>query len=224
MNRRQFLLSAAALGLSSSAVAGIRLWPETGFTNQCLSGLPDELKNHPLMEQIWKGVDASQVWDCHAHIIGAGNNGSGAWFNPNMESWMHPILKVQKNFYMNGGCIVERHEDESFVTRMTQLAREMPAGYKTMLFAFDWFRDEQGVADSKSSIFHVPNEYAFKVANQYPQHFEWVASIHPYRPDAIDALERAHSEGACAVKWLPTGMNIDPAYQNVPSFTKNCMI
>ncbi|MDI1298881.1 amidohydrolase family protein [Methylotenera sp.] len=218
MNRRQFLLSTAALGLSGSAVASIRLWPESGFTNPCLSGLPDELKNHPLMTKIWTDIDASQVWDCHAHIIGAGDSGSGAWFNPNMESWMHPILKVQKNFYMNGGCIVEHNEDASFVTRMTQLAGEMPSGYKTMLFAFDWFRDEQGVADSKSSIFHVPNEYAAKIANQYPQYFEWVASIHPYRPDAIDALEKAHSEGARAIKWLPTGMNIDPASSKCAKF------
>jgi hypothetical protein len=45
---------------------------------------------------------------------------------------------------------------------MTQLASEMPAGYKTMLFAFDRFRDAQGVADSKSSIFHVPNVYEQK--------------------------------------------------------------
>lgn len=218
MNRRQFLLSAAALGLSTSAVAGIRLWPETGFTNQCLSGLPEELKNHSLMAKIWKDIDIAQVWDCHAHIIGAGNSGSGAWFNPNMESWKHPILKVQKNFYMNGGCIAKHSEDESFITRMTQLSSELPAGYKTMLFAFDWFRDEQGVADSKSSIFHVPNEYAAKIANQYPQYFEWVASIHPYRQDALDALEKAHSEGACAIKWLPTGMNIDPASPKCAKF------
>lgn len=95
------------------------------------------------------------------------------------------------------------NEDASFVTRMKQLASEMPNGYKTMLFAFDWFRDEQGVADSKSSIFHVPNEYAAKIATLYLQYFEWGASIHPYRPDAKDALEKAHSEGARAIKWLP---------------------
>ncbi len=218
MNRRQFLLSTAALGLSTSAFAGIRLWPESGFNNPCLSSLPVELENHPLMTKIWAGIDANQVWDCHAHVIGAGDSGGGTWFNPNMESWVHPILKVQKNFYMNGGCIVEHNEDASFVTRMTQLASEMPSGYKSMLFAFDWFRDEQGMADSKSSIFHVPNEYAAKIAHQYPQYFEWVASIHPYRADAIDALEQAHNEGACAIKWLPTGMNIDPASPKCAKF------
>lgn len=211
MNRRQFLFSAAAIGLSTSAYAGFRLWPESGFKNPCLSGMPEALKDHPLMTQIWAGIDATQVWDCHAHIVGAGNSGSGAWFNPNMESWMHPILKVQKNFYMNGGCIVEGDEDASFVKRMATLASEMPTGYKSMLFAFDWVHNAQGVAQKEHSIFHIPNEYATKIAQQYPQYFEWVASIHPYRADALDALDKAHANGARAIKWLPSGMGIDPS-------------
>ena len=220
MNRRQFLLSAAAIGISTSAYAGIRYWPESGFKNPCLSGMPDALKNHPLMAQIWAGVNATQVWDCHAHIIGAGDSGNGAWFNPSMESWMHPILKVQKNFYMNGGCIAEQHEDSSFVARMSHLASEMPSGYKTMLFAFDWQRDEQGVADKKNSIFHIPNEYAAKITHQYPQYFEWAASIHPCRADALDALDEAHASGARAIKWLPSGMNINPASPKCTLFYK----
>ncbi|MDP1659946.1 MAG: amidohydrolase family protein [Methylotenera sp.] len=218
MNRRQFLLSTAAMGLSTSTYAGIRFWPESGFNNPCLSGLPDDLKNHPLMTQIWAGIDTNQMWDCHAHIIGAGDSGGGAWFNPNMENWMHPILKVQKNFYMNGGCISKDDEDASFVARMVQLASEMPTGYKTMLFAFDWLSDGQGVADKNNAIFHIPNEYAAKIASQYPQYFEWVASIHPYRADALDELDIACANGARAIKWLPTGMNIDPASQRCAKF------
>jgi mannonate dehydratase len=38
-----------------------------------------------------------------------------------------------------------------------------------------------------------------------------VASVHPYRADCVDALERAKAEGARAVKWLPAAMGIDPA-------------
>jgi len=26
---------------------------------------------------------------------------------------------------------------------------------------------------------------------QYPEHFEWIASIHPYRRDCVDELEKA---------------------------------
>lgn len=218
MDRRQFLLSTAALGLSTSALAGMRLWPESGFTNQCLAGLPSVLKDHPLMAQIWEGVDANQVWDCHAHIIGAGDSGGGAWFNPKMESWMHPILKVQKNFYMNGGCIAEHNEDASFISRMAHLASEMPMGYKTMLFAFDWVYNDIGQPVKENSIFNIPDAYAARVAQQYPQYFEWVASIHPFRADALDALDYAKSNGAVAIKWLPSGMGIDPASSKCNKF------
>ncbi len=211
MNRRQFCLGTAALGVTASALVGNRFWPETGLTNPCLAGLPDTLIKHPLMTKIWAGIDASQVWDSHTHIIGAGEGGSGAWFNPNMDSWLHPILKVQKNFYMDGGCIINGNEDASFVARMVQLSSEMPTGYKSMLFAFDWLRDEQGIADKQHSIFYVPNKYVAKIAQQYPQYFEWVASIHPYRADALDELDNAHANGARAIKWLPSSMNIDPA-------------
>ena len=57
----------------------------------------------------------------------------------------------------------------------------------------------------------MPNEYACAVALRSPRHFEWVASIHPYRVDALEALSRVAQDGARAVKWLPVAMGIDPA-------------
>lgn len=218
MNRRQFLLGLSAVAVSGTTVGGVKLWPESGLTNPCLTELPNALKNHPLMAQVWSGIEANQVWDCHAHIIGAGDSGSGAWFNASMESWQHPILKVQKHFYMNGGCIADAHKDESFVARMTHLASEMPVGYKTMLFAFDYAHNAQGLVEKERSIFHIPNRYAMQMAQQYPQYFEWVASIHPYRSDAIEALTFARTHGARAVKWLPSGMGIDPASPKCDKF------
>jgi mannonate dehydratase len=57
----------------------------------------------------------------------------------------------------------------------------------------------------------VPNDYARDVARRHPQAFEWAASIHPYRADAVAELEKARAGGARAVKWLPSAMGIDPA-------------
>ncbi|MEX8500770.1 hypothetical protein, partial [Leptothrix ochracea] len=37
----------------------------------------------------------------------------------------------------------------------------------------------------------------------------WVASIHPYREDALQRLDAAIGAGALALKWLPSSMNID---------------
>ena len=224
MNRRQFLrgasVSIGALAASSVAIAGSKFWPDAGFSNPCLSGLPDDLKAHPLMQQVWAGIDAAQVWDCHVHLVGTGDAKSGSWFNPNMNSIWHPILKTQKHFYMNGGCTTESNIDNSYVARLAQITSEMPAGFKSMLFAFDWFRDAQGRPIKAQSIFHVPNEYAARIASEHSQHFEWVCSIHPYRPDAVDALETAKAQGARAIKWLPSGMGIDPANPKCDAFYK----
>ena len=221
MNRRQFLTGASALTISSLAIAGFKFWPETGFSNPCFTGLPDALKQHPLMQQIWSGIDANQVWDSHLHITGVGDNAnSGVWFNPVMDSYLHPILNIQKRFYMNGGCTLEGDVDQSYVKRLVQISTEMPAGYKSMLFAFDWFRDAQGKPLKEHSIFHISNEYVKKIASEHSQYFEWVASIHPYRTDAIDALEQAKAQGARAIKWLPSGMGIDPASPKCDAFYK----
>jgi mannonate dehydratase len=99
----------------------------------------------------------------------------------------------------------------------TQVA-EMPAGVKLMLFAFDWFHDDQGAPSAERSTFFVSNDYARRVAAAHVDAFEWVASIHPYRADALDQLEAAAAQGARAVKWLPAAQNIDPASARCDAF------
>lgn len=39
----------------------------------------------------------------------------------------------------------------------------------------------------------------------------WIASVHPHRADATERLKAAREHGACAVKWLPSAMSIDPS-------------
>jgi mannonate dehydratase len=46
---------------------------------------------------------------------------------------------------------------------------------------------------------------------QNPARFEWIASIHPYREDSVDELEKVVNSGAKAIKWLPPVMGIDPS-------------
>jgi uncharacterized protein len=220
MNRRQFLTALGALSISGVAFANRQYWPENGIKNQCLSGLPDALATHPLMQQVWQGIDPAQVWDTHVHLTGTGDGDVGVWMNPNMNSWLHPVLRVQKNFYMDASCAQDAQVDLSYVRRLAELGAEMPAGFKSMLFAFEWFHDEQGRAVQQHSIFHVPNAYTANIAREHSAYFEWVASIHPYRPDALDALDEAHATGARAIKWLPSGMGIDPASSKCDAFYK----
>jgi mannonate dehydratase len=212
MKRRTFLAALPLFGLAAAGGAAARYWPEQGFTNQCLAKLPDAIAQHELIAAAWSGLSAAHVWDCHTHLVGSGDSGSGAWFSPDMDSLWHPLLHLQKLFYLNAGCIHEApgQMDLSYVARMRNLIEGMRPGYKAMLLAFDWHHDEQGRPQKEHSIFHIPDSYAASLAHQFPAQFEWVASIHPYREDAIPALHAAIKDGARAIKWLPSAMGIDP--------------
>lgn len=220
MHRRGFLTAIGALGISG-LVYGVReYWPESGISNHCLTGIPAVLSEHPLMVQVWQGLNSKNVWDTHVHLTGTGDSGVGVWMNPTMNSWLHPMLRIQKNFYMDASCTRNGQVDHRYVSRLVEISAEMPAGFKALLFAFDWFHDKQGMPLKEHSIFHVPNTYAAKIANQYKDYFEWVASIHPYRLDALDALDEAHAAGARGIKWLPSAMGIDPASSKCDAFYK----
>jgi uncharacterized protein len=212
------VIGAAAAGLAS--LAAWRVWPEQGFWNPCRAQLPPRLANHELVAAAWQDLDASQVWDSHAHLIGDGDAASGIYVNPRLESVLNPTLYARRLFFLNGGCVHDApgSVDRSYVERLHNLAEGMRPGFKVLLFAFERAHDEQGRAHLDETAFYVPDAYARDVARAHPQYFEWVASIHPYRPDAVDALAKAKTEGARAVKWLPAAMAIDPASPKCDAF------
>ncbi len=220
MNRRQFLQRAGFASLAALGLTGWSQWPQGGVVNPCKAGLPPALARHELMAAVWDGLDPAQVWDCHAHLVGVGDGDSGAWANPRMDSPLSPWQYLQKLLYLNAGCVhnAAGQVDASFVARVNNLMDGFPAGVKIMLFAFDWAYAENGQRMIADSAFHVPDAYAARVAHSNPGRIEWVASIHPYREDALEALALAVSSGARAVKWLPAAMGIDPAAPRCDGF------
>lgn len=212
MNRRHFLIGTGIAGL---ALAGAtwRFWPEQGMVNPCLATLPRHLAEHELVQSAWQGLDPARVWDCHVHLVGTGDSGGGIWLNPALESVVHPIQYAQRLFFLNAGCAHEApgRVDQSYIERMHNLVGGMSPGFKLMLFAFDHHYGADGAMSPERSSFFVPNAYARDVARKSPRYFEWVASIHPYRKDCVEALERAAAQGARAVKWLPAAQGMNPA-------------
>ena len=184
-------------------------WPEQGIWNPCLARLPRRLATHELVQSAWDGIDPSQVWDSHAHLVGTGDSGSGITVNPAMYSFLSPGQYARREFFLNAGCARDRI-DQSYVERLQSLLEAM-RGTKLMLFAFDRTYDERGEPDPEHTAFYVPDAYARDTARAHPQYFEWVASVHPYAKDALERLAQAKRDGARAVKWLPPSMGIDPA-------------
>ena len=210
VKRRKVVLGLAGLGIAGVAY---RNWPEDGFSNPCPDEpMPASLSEHELVQTAWEGIDPYSFWDCHVHLIGTGDGGSGLWVNPNMQNLMHPVQWLQRAFYLNGSCTPDNgRSDQAYIERLAWLLDQFPAGVKLMLLAFDYFHDEAGERVLEASAFYTPNEYAASLAQKSPDRFEWIASIHPYRRDAVTALRDAVENGARAVKWLPPAQGMDPA-------------
>jgi len=170
--------------------------------------LPPHLANHELVAAAWDGLNAADVWDMHVHLLGTGDSASGLYVNPRMASLLHPTLYARRAFFLNAAC---GESDRAYVERLHALAEQLRPGAKLLLFAFERVHDARGAPDLERSAFYVPDAYARDTARAHAARFEWAASIHPYRPDALEALAQAKRDGARAVKWLPGAMGIDPA-------------
>ncbi|HEU0199354.1 MAG TPA: amidohydrolase family protein [Burkholderiaceae bacterium] len=201
---------AAALARAGEARAAEEALRETA--SAATTPLPASLARHELVAAAWEGLDPSRVWDAHAHLIGTGDSGGGAYVDPRTSSWLHPVERVRRWVMMSAAGVDEgQRVDAQYIERLHSLLSAMPAGFRMCLFAFDAAVDEQGREAREETTFFTPNEYAAAVMQRFPERFEWVASVHPYRPDAIERLERVARQGARAIKWLPSAMNIDPS-------------
>lgn len=211
MKRRHLLLGCCA-AMGAGLFTGLGLRAAGPLTNPCRGALPPELADHALVRAALEGLDTTRLVDTHAHLLGTGDSGSGCSVHPSLHEWWQPREVLRRKGILNAACIDEdavASVDHAYVERLHTLAAGFPAGARWWLFAFDRAHDDAGRPVPDWSTFHVPDAYAAQVARASGGRFAWVASIHPYREDALPALDAALAAGAVAVKWLPSSMNID---------------
>ncbi len=199
-----------ALGCSGAAL-GTGLFTSLQAQAKCSDPLPAGLIRHERVQRALAGLDAAALWDVHAHLLGTGDSGSGCSIHEHMTQWWHPMETVRRRVILGAACVDgdAPSVDRAHTQRLVQLAADFPPGARWLLYAFDHALDDRGRERPDWTTFHVPNAYAAKIAASQPQRFEWVASVHPYREDAMTRLNAALAAGARAVKWLPSAMNID---------------
>lgn len=182
------------------------------FTQQ-----PERLKDRlgrkagDLIKRAFDDIDPARLVDYHTHVAGVGPD-SGAFVNPKMRAWRHPLHHLKFKVYMSAVMVSDvRNADAQIVKRLVRLVTNIEGHGKHHLLAFDKNYRRDGTANLEKTEFHVPNDYVFKLAEQHPDCFAPVISVNPYRSDAIAELERGADRGAQMVKWLPNAMGIDPA-------------
>lgn len=193
-----------AAGLGAAGLGLWRAWPEQGLLNPCLGALPPELAGLDILRDAWAGLDPAQVWDTHAHIFSMQPGASGGLLQ-------RTLTAAQRYFFRNAACVADSDDDGAYLARLSELAGALPAGAKLLLLALDAWHDETGRIRPEFTHVQVANEYCARAAATLPTRFEWAASVHPYRRDAVAAIVQARAAGARALKWIPAAQGIDPA-------------
>jgi len=210
--------AAAALCAGLAPTHGLP-FPATGAKGTG-RGIVDD-KAIALMKRTWLNVDPERYLDTHCHVIGLGHGNSGCYVNPRNRSPVDsPIAWLRFEIYrLAAGVESIDNADQQYVDRLLTLIRDpLMNGAKLLLLPFDYAYSPDGKALPEESEFFTPNGYVAELCRQHPDAFVPAASVHPYRKDAIEALERAVDEGAIAVKWLPAAQQIDPSDPKCDAF------
>ena len=182
---------------------------------------PSELKSglspgaSDLVKRAFDGIDPARLIDYHTHVVGTGAGGTGNFIHPKMQTLRHPFHRFKFNIYLSAAGIENlEHADREFIMRLADLARNIEHHGKYQLLAFDKNYNRDGTVNLEKTEFYVSNEYVFTLAEEFSDIFVPTISIHPYRRDALEELEkwaRHDVPRAHMVKWLPNAMNIDPS-------------
>ena len=188
---------------------------------RCTDDLLKELKPKAadLVRKAFEAIDPTKQLDYHTHVAGVGSGGSGAFVNPRMLSWKHPFHRMKFHVYRTAcGVKNENNTDAEMLQRLTDLIRANPFRGKHLLLGFDKNYHSDGTVNYDKTEFYVPNEYVFRIAADYPDLFAPVMSVHPYRKDACEELQKWATRGARIVKWLPNAMGINPSSEQCDPF------
>lgn len=183
--------------------------------------LPEESKAWACALLKASGISLDKTYDVHCHVVGRGHGNTGCCANARFSDPCHPVLKLKMWVFQAAAGVLPHHPDAdaAYMARLRNLLRTFrPRGEQNeelgpfaCLLAFDKFHSPEGLPLDERSGLYTPNEYVMGLADETPDLFVPVASIHPYRPDAVDALHAAAAAGACIVKWLPNSQGIDPS-------------
>ena len=162
--------------------------------------------------------DASTVGlvvDMHCHVAGIGAGDSGCFVSEKLrKSWKYRIYL--KAFGISEKEIMQ-HGDAVVIERLSRNLARSKSVDAAVVLAMDGVIGDDGELDRQLTEIYIPNEYMAKEVRKYDNLY-FGASINPYRPDALERLDRAASDGAVLVKWLPSIQHIDPADERLVPF------
>jgi predicted TIM-barrel fold metal-dependent hydrolase len=147
------------------------------------------------------------ICDLHVHVAGVGSGGSGNFLAPAFRRGLAFRL-----FMRRVGLPPGADEAPDFDRQIARLIIDKLNASKVnlaVLLAFDAARRDDGSRDEERALMAADNDFVADLAASHRKVL-FGASVHPYRRDAVEEMERLIGRGACLVKWLPGAQNIQP--------------
>jgi len=145
--------------------------------------------------------------DVHAHVISIAASNGGYVSRRMQRSLSFRYLTFKMGFNREKA---PEQKDALYVNMLADHVRNSQLNSAVVL-AFDEIYNESGAVDTGVTSLYVTNDYVRDIKDRYPELFLYGASVHPYRIDAIDELERVKAQGAVLVKLLPNSHGFDPS-------------
>ncbi|XP_062522183.1 uncharacterized protein LOC134196973 [Corticium candelabrum] len=174
-----------------------------------------------LLQDIFEGIDVRRIVDYHTHIIGKDEAKTGCRVDSRMLKWYHPWKYMKTWIFLFAAGVQDlENADERYVDRLMRLVKHsapvkredgMSFHGRNCILAFDQVYSAKGEPDEEHTTLYVPNKYVYELSRKYPNEFIATCSVHPFRPDALEELDRCRKQGIRIIKWLPNSMNIRPA-------------
>lgn len=155
------------------------------------------------------------IIDIHCHTAGIGAGASGCFVSTAMRR------NFRFHFFLKTFGVSERelllHGDALILERLSERLAESRHVSAAVVLAMDGVVDAHGDLDEAATEIYIPNEFLGRECRNHPN-LLFGASINPYRPDALERLDRAAEDGAVLLKWLPSVQDIDPAAARLKPF------
>jgi predicted TIM-barrel fold metal-dependent hydrolase len=157
------------------------------------------------MAQRQKGK--GMIYDIHAHAAGMISGQNGNYLCPRNRMNL-PLRILLKRMHQ----LIPRETAASVDEEINRMTRSWIAESKVdcvVLLALDGVYDRNGRQELERTQIIVSNDFVAEMADGDTK-LLFGASIHPFRKDALEELDRVVQRGACLIKWLPSTQNIPP--------------
>ncbi|NRA68067.1 MAG: amidohydrolase family protein [Pseudobacteriovorax sp.] len=155
--------------------------------------------------------------DVHMNLAGVGTRGSGC--KTSSEFRRRYSFIFYRLLHKISRKKLETSADQDWAELVAKTVRESKEVDYGVVLGFDKVYDENGKHLPRFDQMVVPADWVFEVCNSYKELLP-CPGLHPYRLDALDALDELAEKKAVCIKWLPPAQNIDASKPQLVPFYK----